>query len=108
MIRLVSDMQEVFHLDSGKVQVTKDRCPLAKICAEVTIMMQAAAKERGINLERPPEKQAPMVVETDLNFAKSIMSAFVSKAIDYSHEGGWVVIDGQNRGSEIVLFVKEK
>ncbi len=107
MIRLVNDMLNVLRVESGTVRINKEQFVLKKICDEVVLVMQAAAKEKDITLVRPSNEQEQLAVQTDFTLAKSIVAAFVSNAISYSPPGAEVKLGAEDKGDEIVFSVKD-
>ncbi len=107
MTLLVSDMLEVLHVESGKVQVAKKILPASKVFADVIPMMQAASKAKNITLEKRFADKKPIIGEIDPKLTGSIVSAFISNAISYSNEGGTVILDAQDSEKEIVFSVQD-
>lgn len=107
MIKLVSDMLNVLMMESGVVAVKKEEVSVFKIYEELLLMMEPAARTKGIILVNPIQKSRKLFVIADFQALRSILENFISNAINYSQNGQIVVLDAKEESEMIVFSVKD-
>ena len=107
MIKLVFDMLGVLRLESGQALVKKETVSFAGIFKEVSLMVEAAAKSKGIVFSNALKKHKTVVLETDLPMLRSILETFISNAINYSEPGQEILLDAKEETDAVTFFVKD-
>lgn len=107
MIKLVFDMLNALRLDSGVTAAKRERISVVDLYGEILVMMEPAAKDRGVALRNAVSKRAGMMMETDAAMLRNILECFVSNAINYSRSGQEVVLDAQEDAAGVTLSVQD-
>ncbi|OGJ67198.1 hypothetical protein A2947_00075 [Candidatus Peribacteria bacterium RIFCSPLOWO2_01_FULL_54_110] len=107
MIKLVFDMLNALRLDSGVTAAKREKLSVAALYGEALVMMEPAAKDRGVVLRNAVGKRAGMMMETDAAILRNILECFVSNAIQYSNSGQEVILDAQEDAAGITLSVQD-
>lgn len=107
MIKLVSDMLNVLRLESGAVIIEKETISISKLYDELVLMMESAAKSKGVILKNIPKGRKEVFIETDAQILRSILENFISNSINYSSSGQVVILDAKDEAAAIVFFVKD-
>lgn len=90
MIKLVFDMLNVLHLESGALEIKKKRVSAAKMFGKPSKGIVAAAKERQIKLRSTWDCDECMI-DTDPELFQNILDSLFSNAVNYSLPGQEVV-----------------
>jgi PAS domain S-box-containing protein len=107
LIKLVSDMLNVLMLESGVAVIKKEKVSLDKLCEELFLTMEPAARNKGIKLCCALKNQPLLWLETDSQILRNILECFISNAISYSHQGQEVVLDAKEESLTVVFSVKD-
>jgi uncharacterized integral membrane protein (TIGR00697 family) len=107
MIKLVSDMLNVLRIESGSFYVYKEKFPLNKICEDIIEMVKATAQEKSVTIENHLKDKPTITAETDIKLAKIIILSFISNAINYSKNGGKIILDSEEFENGIVVSVED-
>lgn len=106
MIRLVFDILSTLRLESEKALIKKGKISVASLFEDILITVDAAAKERGVALQKPLNHRT-FVIETDPEILKSILGIFLSNSIDYSMPGQKVILGVKKLPNAAVFFVRD-
>ncbi len=107
MIKLVSDMLNVLILESGVAVIKKQKVSAIELCKELFLIMEPAARNKGITLRSALKKHKLLWLETDPQILRSILECFISNAISYSKNGQEVVLDAKEESNIVVFSVKD-
>ena len=108
MIKLVFDMLNALRLEGGGGSFQKEKISVLKLHNELTLMMESAAKSKGVILKNILKDHKEITVEMDVQILQSILECFLSNAINYSPSGQEVVIDCKEETTAFVFIVKDK
>ena len=86
LLALVNDFLEVARLQSGKLQLTKERTDLYQICSEVISALAPIAAKKAIILT-VAETQTPVVLSSDPQRLYQVLQNLVSNAVKYTKSG---------------------
>jgi PAS domain S-box-containing protein len=106
LVRLVYDLLDVNRISLGKVQLQKDRGPLAAIVSSTLEtwgpVIQQAGQELTVNL--PSE---PLYVEADRVRLAQCLGNLLSNAAKYTHQGGHIWLTVRRDATDAVISVKD-
>lgn len=104
--KLVDDLLEIARSEAGrlKIEVTPD--DLQKSIQAVVEEATGLMREKHITLSYDQSQKLPFVY-MDAVRVKEIIMNFVSNAIKYNNDGGWVRIYHEIRSAEVVTHVED-
>jgi PAS domain S-box-containing protein len=82
MEALVNDLVDVSRIQAGKLELRPESVDLVTIVHEAVAAQREAEPERGIYLERPPERSVP--VYADAGRIEQVVTNFLTNALKYS------------------------
>ena len=97
---LIEQLFELAHLDSGNVQVRKERLALAELIQDVLVKFDIKARERNISLNVSPQ-DASITVMGDIEKLERVFTNLIENAIRHTESGGSVFVR-LNRDSRFV------
>lgn len=103
--RLVDDLRSLSEIESGNVELRWEAVGLKDVVDEVTEMLQAQGKKKGLEfLNQIAEADC---VWADRDRVVQILVNLVDNAIKYSSEGGHISFLAQRLDTSVVLQVKD-
>jgi len=106
MTRLVDDLLDVSRIASGKLQLRKERVPLAAVVQSAVEaqrpLLAASAHELTVTL--PSE---PIDLEADPARLAQIISNLLNNAAKYTERGGHIWLTGERQGDDVVISVRD-
>ena len=91
LVTLSSELLDLARIESGLISQEKEQLSLSDLLEDQVAFHGAAAQAKGISLELEPlPKLAPVVV--DRRNMEEVFSNLISNAINYTPEGGRVVV----------------
>jgi PAS domain S-box-containing protein len=94
LLALVNDVLDLAGAESGQLQVTIARVPLAPVLHEALATLQQAAEQKHVALIMAPLPEA-LAARADADRLLQVVLNLVSNAIKYNREGGWVRVAGE-------------
>lgn len=107
MIKLVFDILNVLRLESGAATIQKETIPISKLYDDLALMVEPAAKSKGVILRNILKNHKEVAVETDILMLQNILESFVSNAINYSSPGQEVILGANDEAATVIFFVKD-
>lgn len=89
---LVEDLLDFSRMQSGRLQIRKEKVDVLAELGEAVIMYQAEAKKKGLDLEFVAPEQLPPVM-ADPARLKQVFINIIDNAIKYSGDSGTVVVE---------------
>ncbi len=105
LLALINDLLDVAKIEENKLIKEEEPTDIEEIIRETVALMDSRAKELGINLTYSAENLKP--VQADPKNIEEIFSNLISNAINYSPEGGCVMVTARNTGTHIEITVKD-
>jgi PAS domain S-box-containing protein len=106
MVRLVDDLLDVSRISRGKVELRKERLPLASVIQSALEtsgpIMYAAGHE--LTTELPKE---PIFVNADLTRLSQVFANLLNNAAKYTERGGHVWLSAVKEDGEVVVTVRD-
>lgn len=99
--RLINDILDLAHLESGKVSVSLQTADLNKTIQSVIDNQESVAKAKGLSLTALLDNQMPVLCY-DSDKIIQVLNNFISNAIKFTDSGGITVISQVNPESNFV------
>lgn len=104
--RLVNDLLDISKIESGKMQLKKERLNMNKIIEENLLQFQKLMKDKKQFLKKELAKDM-VDIEADLDKATQVFINLLSNAVKYSSEGGTITVKTLNLEKEIMVEVQD-
>ncbi len=105
LLALINDLLDVAKIEETKLIKKQEPTDIEKIISETVALMDSRAKEQGISLTYSVENLKPL--QANPKNIEEIFSNLISNAINYSPEGGCVMVAARNTGGHIEITVKD-
>ncbi|KKU03632.1 MAG: Signal transduction histidine kinase [Parcubacteria group bacterium GW2011_GWA2_45_30] len=106
LIQLVNDILEIARSEAGRLKVEVSPTDMEKCVRDILIELKPLADEKKISLQYEAMPDIPQVLADELRL-KEIITNFVSNAIKYNNEGGWVKISHELKDNILVTSVAD-
>lgn len=107
MLGLVESLLDIARLESGVLEISTNRLNLRALATAVASDFGNQAQEYGVILRNEVSEDLP-VVNADLQKMQRILSHLVDNALNFTPEGGQVVLSADWQGEDLVtLQVKD-
>jgi len=104
--RLIDDLFELSHIESGTLELTMARVDVRRLASEALAAYEAQANERGVSLEcRVAEATPP--VQADAVRLHRVLRNLVDNALRHTPPGGLVEVDAHVDDGSVVLGVSD-
>ena len=114
MARLIDDLLDVSRINSGKIQLRKERVILADVVKRAVESVEPLMKTRRheLTVSLPPE---PVRLHADPTRLEQVLSNLLNNAAKYTPEGGHIALEvepplpelGRNGPAEVVIVVRD-
>lgn len=104
--RLVNDLLDISKIESGKMQLKKEKLNINKIIEENLIAFGKIMKDKKQVLQKELAKDMPDI-HADLDKITQVFVNLLSNAIKYSPEGGTITVKSINLEREIMVEVSD-
>jgi len=102
----IEKILEISKLESGRVELNKEKIQLAPLIQDVTEQMKPLARLKKITLTQRMTKLPP--VEADGRRMATVLTNLIENAVKFSPEGGKVTVEAKQRGNKILVQVRDK
>ncbi|MCR4376914.1 MAG: ATP-binding protein [Rhodospirillales bacterium] len=100
LLSLINDVLEMAKIEAGKVHLENIPFDLGLVVRDVTDMMQARAKEKGLQLIVDQSSSFPRFITGDASKLRQVLINLVSNAVKFTPQGGVTVRLGVKADSE--------
>jgi len=107
LLSLINDVLEMAKIEAGKVHLENIPFDLGLVVRDVTDMMQARAKEKGLQLIIDQSSSFPRFITGDASKLRQVLINLVSNAVKFTPQGGVTVRLGVKADSEPQLLLVE-
>ncbi len=106
MVRLVDDLLDLSRIGQNKFELRRARVQLKDIIENAVETARPAIEAAGheLTLSIPAD---PVVLDADLTRLAQVFSNLLTNSAKYTDRGGHIWLIGEQRGSEIVLAVRD-
>ena len=106
MVRLVDDLMDVSRISRGKLELRKERVPLAAVLNSALETSRPLIEKMGHELTVTLPKQ-PLIVDADLTRLAQVFLNLLNNAAKYGDRGGHIQLNVERQGSDVVVMVKD-
>lgn len=106
LLSLIDEVLDIARIESGELRLQPQPLALAPLLAELRELTAPLASQHGVTLELGTELMA-LAVQADRQRLRQILLNLLSNAVKYNRPGGKVQLDGQQRGTEVWLSVRD-
>ncbi len=106
LLSLSTELLDLARIESGLITLDKERVNPAEILEDQAAFHEAAAREKRISLELDPLPELPSVVVNRRNM-EEVLSNLIANAINYTPEGGKVVLSACTEDKYLKLSVRD-
>ncbi|TVQ09087.1 MAG: PAS domain S-box protein [Leptolyngbya sp. DLM2.Bin27] len=105
LTRLINDVLDLERIESGRVTMAMQTCPLTDLILQAVQAMQSMADAKAIQLTLEP---TPVTVWVDADHIIQVFTNLLSNAIKFSPAQATVWIGAAKREHEILVWVKDQ
>ena len=103
---LVQDLLTLSQIETGDIKMHFEHIDLHNLCKEVVEQFEEKAVKKNIKLQLEEPKQK-MMVYADWQRITQVMTNLISNAINYTPEGGGVIISFDSSKKNVTTFVTD-
>jgi len=90
LLRLISDILDLSKVEAGKMEFCPEPCQIETLVAEVRDVVRPLAEKKRLELLTDIPRQIAAVI--DASRFKQVLYNYLSNAVKFTPEGGWVTI----------------
>ena len=106
MVRLIDDLMDVSRISRGKLELRKERVPLATVLNSAVETSRPLIGQMGHELTIKLTKE-PLIVDGDVTRLAQVFLNLLNNAAKYSDRGGHIQLDVKRQGGEAVVTVTD-
>ncbi len=104
--RLVDDLLSVSRIEGGRVAITPEKINVVEFLGNYFQEIQPLAVQKNIKINLEKDKDSIEMI-TDRSALQNIYQSLISNAIEYTPEGGNVVVSLKKVGEKVMLKVSD-
>ncbi len=106
LTRLVDDLLDVSRITRGKVELRKERMPLAKVVSTAVESSRPLIDkwDHELTVTLPHE---PIYLEADPTRLAQVLLNLLNNAAKYTEQGGHIWLTGEQQGNQVLIRVKD-
>jgi PAS domain S-box-containing protein len=106
LVRLVDDLMDVSRISRGKLELRKERVPLAAVLNSALETSRPLIEQMGHELTVTLPKQ-PLIVDADVTRLAQVFLNLLNNAAKYGNRRGRIHLNVERQGSDVVVTVKD-
>lgn len=87
LLALINDILDISKIESGKMELVKDKYQLKDICSDIHVLISGKAAAKGLKFELDVSPQIPSGLYGDSLRIKQIMINLLNNAVKYTEQG---------------------
>ena len=107
MISIVEDLESISGLESGALNLKKEKFSIKKLIDDVFEANEMRASKQGISLETGRIKENDSNVYGDRKRIYQVLNNLVVNSINYGYRGGKTIVSAQKSGDKLIIEVKD-
>jgi PAS domain S-box-containing protein len=105
LLRLISDILDLSKVEAGKMEFCPEACHIEALVAEVRDVIRPLAEKKRIELLTDIPWEIPAMI--DASRFKQVLYNYLSNAVKFTPEGGWITIRVAVEGLKFRLEVED-
>jgi signal transduction histidine kinase len=106
MVRLIDDLLDLSRITNGKIELRRERLPLAAAVQDAVETSRPLIEESGHTLTVTLPRQ-PVYVDADRTRLAQVFGNLLNNAAKYTERGGHIRLDVERQGSDVVVAVRD-
>ena len=106
MVRLVDDLMDVSRISQGKLELRRERIPLASVLHSAVESSRSLIEKMDHELSVTLPAQ-PLYVDADITRLAQVFLNLLNNAAKYSDRGAHIKVNVERQGSDAVVTVKD-
>jgi PAS domain S-box-containing protein len=106
IVRLVDDLMDVTRVNTGKVQLRRERVSVATVVADAVEAVRPLMQERD-HVLTVTVPSAPLVLDIDPVRVSQVISNLLTNAAKFTERQGRIAVTVEQRGDEVVIAVTD-
>lgn len=102
---LVQDLLTLSQIESGDIKMKFEPFDLSKLCSEVIEQFEEKAQKKNVRIKFSPPSR--LLVYADWQRITQVMTNLISNAINYTPEGGEVVVSFESGKKNVTTLVRD-
>lgn len=107
LIHIIDDLETITQLETGGLELDKDKFDIAALCKDVYGQMELNASKRNIKLNFDKKYDKAFWVIADKFRIRQVITNLVTNGIKYGKEGGEIEISIQYYDNDVIVEVKD-
>lgn len=106
MVRLIDDLLDLSRISRGKIELRKERLPLARVVQQAVETSRPTIEQGGhdLTISLPPER---LDVEADATRLAQVFANLLNNAAKFTPPGGHIRLSVQRQGTEAVVALRD-
>ena len=92
LLKLINGLLDLAQIESGKLDIRKEKVELSTVASEGVAMILPLARERSITIENLVTNDAPCIVADRFRLKQALLN-ILANAVKYNHEQGMVYME---------------
>ena len=105
VLAMLKIMMSVAEAESGTMRLELQDCDILSTLQQVVTLYEYVAEEQKITVQL--EVDEPIQAHVDITRISQVWANLLDNAIKYGREGGWVKIEAQELGGEVVVIFSD-
>jgi len=106
MVRLIDDLMDVSRISRGNIELRKEHVPFTAVVGSAVEASRPLIERMGHELTVTFPQQ-PLVVDADMTRLAQVFQNLLNNAAKYSDPGGYIQLNVERQGSDVVVTVKD-
>lgn len=107
MISLVEDLDTMYKLESGRLQLVLESLDIVDLVRQVMEMLELPARQRDVTLKFKDAEPTPFQVMADRNAIQQVMTNLLMNSIVYGKEGGCTKVSFYDMDEVVLVEVTD-
>ena len=87
LLDIINDILDLSKIEAGKMEILTERFPIQSVISDVRTMMEARAKEKGLNFVVEYLEKIPAEIESDPKRLRQILVNLIGNAVKFTESG---------------------
>lgn len=107
LINIIDDLETITQLETGGLQLDKDRFDIAALCKDIYGQLELNASKRNIRLCLDKKYDKPIWVMADKFRIRQVLANLITNSIKYGRENGETCIGIQYYADDVIVEIRD-